>query len=622
MMTLQHFLEFINYLTTFILPAYGQALGFIQRAEQYDQGILKPKYKSEYIVDLNLSQAASEKKLINKGVAGFCIHDMDNIGPGSVFYDKLIETYRNEDTAQHPQIRYEVDFDIIYNCDSGKILQNRIDVLNYHFDKAFEMGYEPRVWLVKIPQCLKLPFYYNLDLGILSSERPPKDKIQWEGIIRDVVRTFTKGRTDQGKKPVTKFEMRGEVDLPNSFSGSYSELQEYIIQPTARAIQTVENEVGYELELAMCSNSNGVGLFNTRHQQWQLTSSQRNNHELEYVNWHEYGHYPFAAGDEATDIPILNDNYFRPLARSNPWATSKQHYQEIKTHQSLFPGKKYMIGEWNYAGFEEYANSVYSGAYMCGSLIEMENAGLDIATSFLFKGFNELATCSITNTDTITPQGYALLFFHNLAKQKIPLVNYIEGDTTNDVSIIASRNDDRISVIISRFYGVPDSNNSIVHLNIRDITSFLPTSSNKYGVAISSVSKNTPFGTTDKDTSFYALMGTSLDFNVDVKPNSFMFIEIKDSSSLITKIPSNLLSGINFNVYPNPNKGDFTLTYKYKNKIDIEFFDITGHLIYQQSDILENSTISLNKKINTSGSFIIKCSDNGTYLGSKVIQIY
>jgi len=79
------------------------------------------------------------------------------------------------------------------------------------------------------------------------------------------------------------------------------------------------------------------------------------------------------------------------------------------------------------------------------------------------------------------------------------------------------------------------------------------------------------------------------------------------------------LPSIDFNLYPNPNNGSFTVELSQKSDGTLEIFDVIGKLIYQESF---NGTNTLIIDLGTvhSGSYMVRIVD-GEYSSTKRVII-
>ena len=209
----------------------------------------------------------------------------------------------------------------------------------------------------------------------------------------------------------------------------------------------------------------------------------------------------------------------------------------------------------------------------------MHHAGLDDANHFLLKAgdgfFNHL--------DEINPTGHALKFFHDLGQNEIPIEGIRPGDMNHDVSAIAAYDDDRITIMLAKFFGVSDTRSTQIKIALEEIKELID--SDVFTIKTKLINENVSTGDETVDTTYNVwLTDDQLELTIDLKPNTSLFIEI--DTSKIEDIISGTMEDTksNLNIYPNPSSGVFHLEHDLLGGIQIKVYNLKGSLVYQSKD--------------------------------------
>ncbi len=584
MMSLPNFFGTVSVLLTLISGILFSNFVNLQRADRYDSGELKPVYVPELNVAIDIAKGITSKKSINKRVAGFCHHDYETITEESAFnyFDVFTQKFPGDGQMT---VRLEMDIFNLYDCEKEALRDSVIEAAQFNIDKIQEAGYNVRIWFTEMPECLgqKIPAFVEdllpditglLRPHVLPSANPDK----FQSIVEDIIRTFTIKRTAIGSSPVTLFEGWNEVESPGYFFGTNQLLVDNIMIPLIKAVEKVEQEVGYELKFASHSVANGAEGFTPQVNVRVQNLIERRGYDVDWINWHWYGTFPFHYFS-----PPGIEFLLEPMERNNPWATPKELYRQTKVMQSKFPDKDMMLSEWNWGaggGSKDY--DYEAAAYVAGALIEMHHAGMKDANHFLLKSDDSF----LNRLDQLNPTGYAMQFFHRLGANELEIEGLSDGDKSNDVSAIASYDEDKITLLITRFFGSPDKRNTTIKIKLQNIKSFID--SDEFTISLNTIDSNVFTGDPTIDTIFNTLVNDDdeLELALNLRPQNTHFITIDTSQNrgIINSLTNNK-NNLVFKAYPNPSNGMINVSHSFKQITNLNLYSVSGIKILSKSNI-------------------------------------
>ena len=300
-------------------------------------------------LSLNISTALQSDDLINKRVAGICHHDYEGItiNTNADYFTAFAAAFPGDGQMT---ARFEMDIFNIYDCSLDQLNDSIVSAAQFNIDQLQAAGYDVRIWFTEMPTCLgfELPQLF-IDLipdaaGLIRPHvMPSKDPEQYQAIIEDLVRVFTIDRSTSGKEPVTLYEGWNEIESPGYFFGTRELFVDNILIPMIKAVNNIEAELGYELHFASHSVANGSEGFTTNVNVEVNNMIETRGFEVDWINWHWYGTFPFHHSVPPDLYSIMNQ-----LERENPWATPKEMGRQTRRMKTLFPDKQLMISEWNW----------------------------------------------------------------------------------------------------------------------------------------------------------------------------------------------------------------------------------------------------------------------------------
>lgn len=107
------------------------------------------------------------------------------------------------------------------------------------------------------------------------------------------------------------------------------------------------------------------------------------------------------------------------------------------------------------------------------------------------------------------------------------------------------------------------------------------------------------------DTGLYAYRAKVQYETCPAKYSEFRLIRVNDSSSSLSDINFD----INLKLYPNPNKGVFTITSSFNDIVDLKIINSLGQIVLSQKALISNKEINLQDAEN--GTYIISITANG-----------
>ncbi|MBX7227066.1 MAG: hypothetical protein K1X55_13615 [Chitinophagales bacterium] len=520
------FIKFILLTANFLGSGINNCQDALQKAQLYDNGVISPAYIDSLYITVDVPTSLQEHQPLNWGVAGMCHHDYETYTPENT--PNAFETFKTMFFGHNNRtMRLELDYQKIYNCEQQQIDSNILRIANWNIDQLQEAGYNVRIWFTEMPVCLATEIPEDIlplippDIATLIDlkNRPPKSVEQFKELTKTLVKAFSIDRQNQGKTPVTLFEGWNEIDSPGYFIGSMDQFYERIHKPMAKAVEEVENEYAIPLSFSSHSVANPFG-FSTYYNTLIQNKANQDSLEIDQINWHWYGNYPFSF----VSVPIVED-IVPGLIRLKPWASAKDGYNQAKRMKQLFPDKQLLNSEWNFSGGGGSLDSLFfasdMAAYFAGTMIEMEAGGMDDANHFLLKCGN----CFIDEEDNITPGGYGIYLFNQLEDTKMKLSGINYGDTTHDVSTMATYGDNSIKILLTRYLGRPDERVTNITLDISDINNYI--AANSYKIKTYKIERNALINEPpQEDSTILSRNNDKLLIPVDMSPQSVQLIEI------------------------------------------------------------------------------------------------
>lgn len=233
------------------------------------------------------------------------------------------------------------------------------------------IGAEPLVILSYMPVWLGEPVAFGRD----PTRVAPSDLDKWETLIEEVVRTLA-----TAPAPAYRFEVWNEPDLPVFFQDPPDRFMDMAAR-THRAVATVADETDLPLLIGGPATAFPDPLYMVPYAQRMVSEGL----PLDFVSWHYYANHPFFGPDG--NEGFVPDAVYETNARRNP-AGSPRLFGEQPSIVDAFlvpvlTGTGYdpdlLITEWNIsaAGFDLRHATHEGGAFVLGTLTELERAGLD-----------------------------------------------------------------------------------------------------------------------------------------------------------------------------------------------------------------------------------------------------
>lgn len=273
----------------------------------------------------------------------------------------------------------------------------------------------------------------------------PADFTVWEEVIATVVHTLA-----TADAPAYQFESWNEPDLLVFWHDTREAFFE-TAAATHRAVQSVAEATGLPLEIGG-PGSSGTALIAD-----YAREIVRRGLPLHFVSWHWYANYPFLGPDGAEGL--IDPPLYEALAGVNPDATpavyGDQARQVRAALQPILAGSgqdpELLIDEWNLSagGLDRRHDSHEGAAFVAGSLIEMERAGLDRAAYYRSIGDREPGDWSLVAPDgTKKPTWWV---FHAFERASGTLLEVAGDDPESGLWARASRRGRRIDVLLASF---------------------------------------------------------------------------------------------------------------------------------------------------------------------------
>jgi hypothetical protein len=239
------------------------------------------------------------------------------------------------------------------------------------------VGGEPLVILSYMPAWLGSPYAFGRD----PTRVAPADLDAWQQLVHDVVHALA-----TAPAPAVRFEAWNEPDIPIFWQDTPTAWTTMITR-TARAIAQVESETGIDLAFG----GPATALPDPVYLAAFLLPLRDRSLPLDFVSWHYYANLPFL-GPDGVEFPLLAP--VQPiLGQRNPLASPGLYGPQVGLMRDLTavallgsgrPSPTLIIDEWNLsaAGFDRRHDTNEGAAFAAGTLIEMQQAGLDEAAFF------------------------------------------------------------------------------------------------------------------------------------------------------------------------------------------------------------------------------------------------
>lgn len=277
-----------------------------------------------------------------------------------------------------------------------------LDAVLRRAERVRAVGGEPLVVLYGMPrwlggpraeQCAPIPFFAPDGCNpVLVS---PADVAAWEDVVATVVRALA-----TAPARAYRFETWNEPDIP-VFWHDTREAYFETVAAAHRAVQRVAEETGLPLQVG------GPGATGPEFVVEYVAEIAARDLPLHFVSWHHYANNPFLGPDgaEGNLDPVL----YEALAGINPNTTPAiygEQARQVRTAiEPLLAGTglepELLIDEWNLSagGLDRRHDSNEGAAFVAGSLIEMERAGLDGAAYYRATGDRENGDWSLVAPD-------------------------------------------------------------------------------------------------------------------------------------------------------------------------------------------------------------------------------
>lgn len=385
---------------------------------------------------------------INYNLIG--IHSRDDARTVAAAYDDVAPR-----TFRHVMSRH--DF-LHYDCESRTVDRASLDYFDAWLDAVYAEGAEPILSLSYVPECAARDG---------QPKGPPTDLVVYRQFLDALLRGLVTDRVRAGKRPLSRFELWNEPDIPveaqaeGSGHGYVGTLDEYVaanLPSLAAALLTVQQESGvrlrvgtpaafspwpfaprYGVDLAdMLVRINGydarqaAGLVRAANQAFQtphvpepaavrimtyggvtwprrvIDESARLGLEIAFVSVHLYPNTPLSgAAPPGTAEPAL-------LRGRNPLASPEDFSALASLWSAEFPGKELVVSEWSLSSGSEWRHATCEGAaFNAAALSVMQGTAIDRAV-FLGRppgpadaAFRTWAALPATEVETVLPQGIA-----------------------------------------------------------------------------------------------------------------------------------------------------------------------------------------------------------------------
>lgn len=276
----------------------------------------------------------------------------------------------------------------------------------------------------------------------------PSDLEVWEEVIRHVVRELATAPT-----PAYRFESWNEPDIPVFWHDTIEAFFE-TAAATHRAVRDVAAETGLPLEIG------GPGSTNADFVVEYAERILQRGLPLHFLSWHWYANNPYLGPDGAEGL--IDPDLYEALAGINPDATPAAYGEQTRrVRAAIAPllartgqNPELLIDEWNLSagGLDRRHDSNEGAAFVAGTLIEMERAGLDGAAYYRSIGDREVGDWSLVAPDgTKKPTWWV---FHAFARASGMRLDVAGDDPASGLWARASRRGRRVDVLLASFRAV------------------------------------------------------------------------------------------------------------------------------------------------------------------------
>ncbi len=328
-------------------------------------------------------------------------------------------------------------------------------------------GGEPLVILSYMPEWLGAPRAEGCTVPLFGSACSPNrvapdDLDAWERLIEDVVRILA-----TANPPARRFEVWNEPDLPVFWHDSSEAFLEMALR-THRAVERVAREIGLDLEVGGPAVSLGIGLLPEGPPFVSLAQYVEAVRDaglpLDFVSWHWYANLP-NLGPDGAEFSDLPGSLYDLLAGINPLTTPTTYGKQIRAHRELLDtllggtglAPELVIDEWNLSGggFDLRHGTNEGTAFVAGSLIEMEKAGLDRGLYYnAVGGFSPGDWGLATQDGARRPTWYLLRAWQKMRGWRLALTG---DDPAGGLFARAVRRGRRVDILLSTFRAVDPS---------------------------------------------------------------------------------------------------------------------------------------------------------------------
>jgi hypothetical protein len=330
-----------------------------------------------------------------------------------------------------------------------------LDAVQRRAERARAVGGEPLVILFGMPrwlgepraaQCAPIPFF--APDGCDPIFVAPSDLAAWEDVVATVVRALA-----TAEAPAYRFEVWNEPDIPVFWHDTREAFFE-TVAASHRAVQSVAAETGLPLEVG------GPGASGSAFVADYVAEIAARGLPLHFVSWHWYANYPLLGPDGAEGN--LDPALYEALKGVNPNATPASYGEQVRQVRAdigrLLAGTgqhpEMLIDEWNLSagGLDRRHDSNEGAAFVAGSLIEMERAGLDGAAYYRSIGDREGGDWGLVAPDgTKKPAWWVFRAFESASGS---LLHVTGDDPSGGFWARASRRGGRVDVLLATFRAV------------------------------------------------------------------------------------------------------------------------------------------------------------------------
>jgi hypothetical protein len=305
------------------------------------------------------------------------------------------------------------------------------------------IGAEPLVILSYVPAWLGRPLAFGRD----PTRVRPADLDAWERLVHDVV--FALATADASAR---RFEAWNEPDIPIFWQDTPLAWVETAAR-SARAVAAVERETGIDLEFG----GPATAVPDPAYLLPFLTRFRDPSLPLDFVSWHYYGNYPFL-GPDGAEFPLTAPVH--PLiGRRNPLTSPSVFAPQaplvrLLTDVALLgsgrPRPALVLDEWNLSagGFDRRHDTAAGAAFAAGSLIEMQDSGLDAAAFF-----EAVETRGVRGEHgavrldgTVKPVWWTFALWRQLAPTRVAVTGAGDG-----IWVLASTGVGRVTILVAAF---------------------------------------------------------------------------------------------------------------------------------------------------------------------------